>query len=127
MRPTGSILLFITVLCGCTSSTKSPVAYEPATFRADITRLIEAKDYRAAVRLVKAADVDRQVSADAAGYMAIGGYAIFLPGIDSQIMFDRSRDWYVPGTSDAIEDGEWQHIATEFATRYNMRRRGMSG
>jgi hypothetical protein len=127
MRLLVSIVVGIIALCGCASSTKPPVAYDPATFRADIARLIDAKDYRGAVALVKAADVDRQVSADRAGYMAIGGLAIYLPGVDSKVVFDRSRDWYVPGTSDAIQDGEWQRVATEFAARYNARRLGMSG
>ncbi len=99
-------------------------AYDPATFRTDITRLISAKQYRQAVTLVKAADVDRQLVADGDGYIAIGMDMILLPGVYPQIEYDRARDWDVPGTSDVIEDGEWQDVATEFAERYNLRRRG---
>jgi hypothetical protein len=135
------IIVVALALCGCserpssattstavTSPATAPsnvsVAYNPATFRADITRLISAKQYRQAVALVKSADVDRQLVADRDGYIAIGMDMILLPGVYPQIEYDRSRDWEVPGTSDVIEDGEWQAVATEFAERYNLRRRG---
>lgn len=121
------ILLSILALCGCSASSKTSATYDPSTFRADITRLIDARQYRQAVSLVKSADVDRQVAADRNGYMAIGGYSVLLPGLDAKMQYDGTRDWYVPGTSDVIENAEWQSVATDFAKRYNARRRGMSG
>lgn len=102
------------------------VRYDPASLRANITRLIKTKDYRAAVALLNAADVDRQLSADGSGYIGIGGYSIDLPGAGPGSTFDRSRDWFVPGTSDVIKDREWQEVATEFARRYNNRRRELT-
>jgi hypothetical protein len=143
MKRTTVIIAALT-LWGCSEQPNSPAkpspttspapgapttsaAYDPSTFRADITRLISAKQYRQAVALVKAADVERQLAADRAGYMAIGLDMILLPGVYPQVEYDPSRDWYVPGTQDAIEDGEWQNAATGFAERYNLRRRGMSG
>lgn len=106
-----------------------PTPYDPTTFRDDIARLISATHYRQAVDFVKAADVERQLAADGSGYMGIGYDTILLPGVHPEIEFDGSRDWYVPGTSDAItpETSEWQSVASEFAERYNLRRRGMGG
>jgi hypothetical protein len=71
---------------------------------------------------VHAADVDRQLKHDRAGYLAIGGDKVYLPGLGPNAEYDPARDWCVPGTSDAIEDGAWQGAATGFAERYNRRR-----
>ena len=45
-----------------------------------------------------------------------------LPGIYPNVEYNRNRDWYIPGTQDAIEDAAWQAAATDFARRYNRRR-----
>jgi hypothetical protein len=109
-----------------TQAATRSVSYDPATFRDDITNFIHAKDYRAAVALLNLADVNRQVAADGSGYIGIGGYSITVPGAGPGITFDRSRDWFMPGTSDYIVDWQWQDVATEFAVQYNGLRRGMS-
>jgi hypothetical protein len=101
-------------------SAAPPAIYDPATFREEITRLIEAKRYEDAVLLVTAADVNRQAAHDADGYLAVGEDLIALPGAESE--YDPERDWCFPGTQDAIEHAGWQDAATEFAKRYNLRR-----
>jgi hypothetical protein len=85
------LLLCLLGLCGC-SPKKPPVAHDPMTFRVDVALLIAESNYRGAVAMVQAADVERQLAADGAGYMAIGEDAIVLPGIDATIRYDRSRD-----------------------------------
>ena len=102
-------------------------AYAPEMFRQNVTSLIAAKDYAAAVALVHAADVYRQVKYDGSGYVAIGGLKVYLPGVDNSAEFNSNRDWCMPGTSDAIEDGTWQSTATEFADQYNRRRSAEGG
>ena len=92
-----------------------PPTYSPATFRADINKFISAKDYANAVLLIQAANVNQQPAHDGTGYMAIGEDAIVLSGIENQVQYNQSRDWFVPGTSDAIEDRAWQTAATNFA------------
>lgn len=121
------LLLLLAVGCSHAGSvgeapSASPIFYDPATFREEITRLIDAKRYDDAVLLVAAADVDRQVAHDARGYLAVGEDLIVLPGVYPEIDYDRERDWYFPGTQDAIEHAGWQDAATEFAERYNRRR-----
>ena len=86
--------------------------------------MIAAKDYAGATALVGSADVGRQLKHDGTGYLAIGGDKIFLPGMPQVMRYDRDRDWYMPGTSDAVEDAAWQSAATAFAERYNRRRNG---
>ena len=110
-----------------TQPTTAPVAYVPATFRADITRFVTAGQFNNATALVNAADVDRQLKFDAAGYLAVGEDMIVLPGVYPNVNYDPKRDWYMPGTQDAIQDGAWQAAATEFAKRYNLQRAGKSG
>ena len=48
---------------------------------------------------------------------------ILLPGVYPEVEYDRARDWEMPGTSDAIEDTEWQRAAGDFAERYNRLRK----
>ena len=108
---------------GCGSAVP-PAIYDPATFREEVTRLIDAKRYDDAVLLVAAADVDRQAAHDANGYLAVGEDLIVLPGVYPEIDYDPERDWYFPGTQDAIQHAGWQDAATEFAERYNLWRKG---
>jgi hypothetical protein len=105
------------------ASTTIP-AYAPETFRQNIAVLIRAKDYAGAAALVRAADVERQLKHEGAGYVAVGGDKIYLPGLGQSLEYDPMRDWCMPGTSDAIEDGAWQLAANEFAEPYNRRRSG---
>jgi hypothetical protein len=123
------ILVSLVVVAACNKPTPAPVAaapvavtYVPATFRADITRHIVAKDYASAVALVTAANVNQQLAQDRTGYIAIGEDAIVLSGIENQVQYNASRDWYVPGTDDAIQDMPWQKTATNFARQYNAAR-----
>ncbi len=131
MRLVASLLLIVLCTTGCdqspgagTTNTSQVPAYSPETFRADIERLIGDRDYSAAVRLLAAADVAQQVKHDESGYIAVAEDMILLPGVYPKIEFDRDRDWQFPGTSDAIEDAEWQNAATDFAFRYNQLRAG---
>ncbi len=104
------------------SPAAAPPVYSPETFRADIEQLIANRDYERAAALLQAADVNGQVNHDAAGYLAVAQYTIFLPGVQDEIEFDRERDWVFPGTSDVTENMAWQNAATEFAARYNTMR-----
>jgi hypothetical protein len=129
MRPVLILIaLAIATVCSRTPAPPAPKpivpppTYSPATFRADISKFVTAKDYASAVLLVQAANVSQQLAQDGSGYIAIGEYTIFLPGVDSQVQYKRSRDWYVPGTQDAIEDEAWQTTATNFAEQYNLAR-----
>ena len=97
-------------------------AYRPEAFRADVTALIAAGRYADATLYLDSADVDRQVEHDGEGYLGVGEDLIVLPGVYPRIYFDRGRDWYIPGTQDAIQDAAWQAAATDFAERYNLRR-----
>jgi hypothetical protein len=54
--------------------------------------------------------------------MAIGEDDIVLSGVENQVQYNRSRDWFVPGTQDAIQDMAWQAMATNFARQYNVAR-----
>lgn len=101
----------------------NPVVYTPETFRAEVERFIGAKRYADAVALVRAADIDRQVAFDRRGYVAVAMDMILLPGVEPGIAYDPDRDWEMPGTSDAIENAEWQEAATDYAERYNRHRR----
>lgn len=94
-------------------------AYDPTTFRADLNSLIDAREYGRAVAYLESADPARQAEHDKTGYLAVGEILIVLPGVDPKIDYDRGRDWFMPGTQDAIEDMSWQLAATEFARRYN--------
>jgi hypothetical protein len=108
-------------LIGCS---EPPPAYDPASFRGAVQALIDAKKYGVAVAYLRSADAGRQAVFDEAGYLAVGEDAIVLPGVNAQIRYDRTRDWLMPGTSDAIKNVEWQRAATEFAAAYNRARRG---
>jgi hypothetical protein len=108
------------LLFGCS---EPPPAYSPASFRATITELVKAKKYVVAVAYVRSADPERQAAFDKDGYCAIGEDAIVLPGAPSTALYERTRDWFMPGTSDAIENVKWQRAATEFATAYNRHRK----
>ena len=107
------------LVAGCS---EAPPAYGPASFRGDLEQLIRAKRYGVAIAYVRSADPERQAEFDKVGYLAVGEDMIVLPGAPSSVSYDRSRDWFMPGTSDAIENAEWQRVATEFAAAYNRRR-----
>lgn len=124
------IIILLAVAASCDRPpTRAPApatvpVYAPETFRQNIAVLIRAKDYAGAAALVRAADVERQLKHDGTEYLAISGDKIYLPGLGQSLEYDPKRDWCMPGTSDAIEDGAWQRAATEFAERYNRRRSG---
>lgn len=105
-------------------SDESGAKYDPQTFRAEIARFINSRQFHKATALVRAADVERQVKFDGAGFVAVGEDTIVLPGVDPNVMYGRQRDWYMPGTSDVIQDRTWQAAATKFAKQYNLRRAG---
>jgi hypothetical protein len=104
---------------GCS---EPPPRYDPETFREEVTRLIDAKQYAVAVAFLDSVDIKRQAEFDRTGYIAVGEIMIVLPGVDRTVDYDRSRDWFMPGTSDVVEDGNWQRAATEFAAAYNQHR-----
>ena len=104
------------------SASRGVVAFRPETFREDVNSLIAQKEYAAATEYLKSANAAQQAQFDKTGYLAVGEYGIELPGVAPPIFYDRERDWFVPGTSDAIEDVSWQKAATEFAKRYNRTR-----
>jgi hypothetical protein len=110
---------FLLLVGGCS---ESPPPYSPPSFRSDIERLIEARHYDLATAYVRSADPGRQAAFDKAGYLAVGEDDVVLPGVYPKITYDRSRDWFMPGTSDAIEDLAWQRAATRFAAAYNQKR-----
>jgi hypothetical protein len=105
--------------------------YLSALRSGDLSRRHHSVHQRASVQerncSCPAANVDRQLKFDAAGYCAVGEDMIVLLGVDPNANYDPGRDWYMPGTQDAIQDGAWQVAAVEFAKRYNHRRAGKSG
>jgi len=121
----------VVFLAGCDNSPSKPVpagrpkapAYDPATFRDEITSLIAEQRFADAVHYLSAADPARQAQHDGEGYLAVAEDAIILPGVDPEVLFDQNRDWEFPGTSDAVLDTDWQQAATEFAEKYNRARR----
>jgi hypothetical protein len=113
------LLVPLLLVVGCA---QSPLPYSPESFRTDVGRFIQAKRYDLATAYVMSADPARQAAFDKTGYLAVGEDEIVLPGVDSPIRYDRSRDWFMPGTSDAIEDKAWQCAATKFAAAYNQKR-----
>jgi hypothetical protein len=123
MRPL-VLLTGMLLLGGCRGMRESPPPYSPESFRTDIKRLIQARRYDLATAYVRSADPARQAAFDKTGYLAVGEDDIVLPGLDPEIRFDRSRDWFMPGTSDAVEDEAWQRAATRFAAAYNQKQSG---
>lgn len=130
-RLTLLILLVLSLPVGCDDAAyqlPTPVAattqpaYRPKDFRADVTAMIDAGRYADATLYLASADVNRQVEFDGEGYLGVGEDLIVLSGVYPRVEFDRGRDWYIPGTSDAIEDAAWQAAATDFAERFNRRR-----
>lgn len=101
---------------------RSAIAFRPETFREGVNSLIAQKEYAAATEYLNSANAVQQAQFDKTGYLAVGEDGIELPGVAPSIFYDRERDWFVPGTSDAIEDVSWQNAATEFAERYNRTR-----
>ena len=98
----------------------SPVIYEPSTFKQELKRLVDDKNYPTAIALLDSAYVDDQINFDGAiQYYAIGGYSITLPG--TNVQFDRERDWYMPGTGCSIDSFLWVERALRFAKLYNIR------
>jgi hypothetical protein len=120
-------LLFLPLLLSLGGCAESTPPYSPGSFRTEINRLIQAKRYDVAIAYLRSADPERQAAFDKAGYLAVGEDDIVLPGVDATVRYDRSRDWFMPGTSDAIENEAWQRAATKFATAYNKKRRGLNG
>lgn len=107
------------LLAGCA---EPPPPYDPATFRPDLERLIQAERFSVAIAYLGSADPARQADFDKVGYLAVGEDKIVLPGVDPKITYVPSRDRFIPGTSDAIKDARWQRAATRFAAAYNRRR-----
>lgn len=118
MRPV-SLLAVSVVFLGCS---ETPPPYHPASFRDDLTQLIQARRYDVAIAYVRSANPERQAEFDQTGYIAVAEDLISLPGVHPAITYDRARDWEMPGTSDVVEDEEWQRAATEFASAYNQKR-----
>ncbi len=123
----GHALLFVAVglatMLGCSRSDSARPA-DPATFRADVEFLIEARDYRGAIAQLKRVNPAELAACEESGYLAVGEDMIVLPGVDAKIRYDENRDWFLPGTSDCVEDMPWQRAATEFARQYNEHRSG---
>lgn len=99
--------------------------HDPATFRATLEALIAANKFGEATAYLELADPEAQAAHDGAGYLAVAGITIRLPGLEDEVgMYDPQRDWVIPGTSDVVEFPEWQRAAEEFATAYNRARQG---
>lgn len=107
----------------CTESSSKPLpVYTPETFREDVSALISEQRYEDAVRYLASADPVRQARYDEEGYLAVAEDLIYLPGLEPAVEFDRQRDWEFPGTSDVLQDEDWQNAATDFAEQYNSER-----
>jgi hypothetical protein len=119
------LFIFLIGFVGC--GVEAPPTYDPVTFRSVIEKLIFEKRFDAAVAYIKSANPEQQAIHDKKGFIAIGGYAFFIPGIENEPLPDGTRDWYMPGTSDVIsnEDQEWQSEAKQFAVKYNQKRRSL--
>lgn len=128
LHRTTIVLLLCLAGCGQDQSahtrnvSRGAIAFRPETFREDVNSLIAQKEYAAATEYLSSANAVQQAQFDKVGYFAVGEDAIVLPGIDPSIIYDRERDWFMPGTSDAIEDITWQQAATTFAEKYNRAR-----
>ena len=128
--------LILALLAGCSKPPPPPVAspaapdyvvivHKPETFRVDLARFIAKGQYRAATALVDVADIDRQLAHDGAGYAAVGRDMVVVPGTFDKVDYDKARDWFMPGTSDALvsdDAGAWNAAAEHFAEIYNLRR-----
>src|SRR5690606_25175507 len=118
-RPAGErrnlflIAVMLAAALGCGKANQTPPG-SPETFRADVEFLIEAGDYRRAVARLESTDHADLAAYDQTGYLAVGEDMIVLPGVDPKIIFEADRDWFIPGTSDVVEDMKWQRAATEF-------------
>jgi hypothetical protein len=121
MRIRAIALLTVATAAGCVDMTPVP-PYSPVSFRADVTQLIDAQAYRAAVAYLRSASPTAQAAFDGQGYLAVAEDMIVLPGAKGRVDFDPSVDWEFPGTSDAMMDMAWQRAATEFAAAYNRAR-----
>lgn len=88
----------------------------------NVERLISAGEYSRATRLVKAAnpqtELERALNRGDRRYLAVAEDAIVLPGLP-ELMAEDQNYWSFPGTSDVIEDVDWQQAATEYAAAYN--------
>jgi hypothetical protein len=128
LNRTPIVLLLCLAGCGQDQSvhtrnaSRGALAFRPETFREDINSLIAQREYAAATEYLDSANAAQQAQFDKNGYLAVGEDAIVLPGIAPSIYYDRKRDWFMPGTSDAIEDIAWQEAATTFAEEYNRAR-----
>ncbi len=125
MKFAGALLSSISflLLAGCGMPGKMTASvHRPELFRSTLERMIRAKEYREAVEYLRKADPVAQAAFDKTGYLAVGEDMITLPGAPSGIRYERSRDWFIPGTSDVIENPEWQWTAKGFASVYNRRR-----
>jgi len=128
LHRTTIVLLLCLAGCGQDQSahtrnvSRGALAFRPETFREDVNSLIAQKEYAAATEYLNSANAVQQAQFDKTGYLAVGEYGIELPGVAPSIFYDRDRDWFMPGTSDAIEDIAWQQAATTFAEKYNRAR-----
>ena len=114
-----NLLVWLFFVSGCTTTVPE---YSPSSFRENVTRLVDQKRYKAAIKYLNSVDPVRQCGFDKAGYMAIAEDLIFLPGIEETVYYDKNRDWCIPHTSDAIYHPGWQKAAKAFAERYNQAR-----
>ena len=127
-------LILLLVTLGCSKTTEiSPFDDRPtstipefatSTFRSDVSELIAQNRYIAAVNYIKTADPSVLADYDKVGFLAVGEDLIVLPGVYPGHDYVRDRDWFIPGTSDSVENDAWQNTATEFAARYNRHRIG---
>lgn len=121
------LLLWLAVAhfgCGRSPTMVSPPPYRPENFRADITSLIDDKQYGVAVAYLNSADPKRQAAFDKQGYLGVGYDTLLLPGVEAPELYYPPRDWLFPGTQDAIQDEAWQKTSTAFAEQYNLSRAG---
>lgn len=85
------VVAILSAAIGCgRSKPNSPHvgAYDPATFRADLHSLVDAREYGRAVAYLESSAPARQAEYDKTGYLAAGEVLIVLPGVDPKIDYD---------------------------------------
>jgi len=128
------LIAVLACLLGCVQQTKRSKhvdhlageipTYSTAAFRSVVSDLIDEKRYQDAVAYLESGDARLQAEYDKTGFLAVGEDLIVLPGVYPEHRYERQRDWFIPGTSDVIEDDTWQNVATKFAEQYNQHRIG---